>query len=606
MTDQPRLPRRPRIRGRIRPAVRGLLKNPTTPWNIFLRSALICALAGAVLFGLSLRRIDRLPLDFTPPVFDGNRAHQIMTRLSKDFPNRVTWSDSRRRATKWLKEGFAALGYQPRGMLFPEVIAGKQYNDLENVWAEKRGKRFPDEIIVVAAHYDITDTTVEGAMDDATGIGVIMELARVFANEQPDRTILFLATDSEEFGAFWGARQFAQRFDRVEKIVAVANFDFVAPEKQVSILTLCDGLKQGYTPLWLRELALDSIRSLGEVEAEDFANFMEFVERAILIPPADHGAFLAAGIPSFNWVGQTDNFARQMAHYHHTPHDVAEAILPESMASYGRAAERLVRSIDSLPRIPADFRDGEYWKISPQLYIDGWVAKLLHVLAFIPFLAYSLFRLRTTFQANPPAEIRRALANEAKDVGILLGSLLVGYVVMLLLPALRIIESYETFPATQKSLILYNPSVAALLIVGACVAFTYFVFRRVFREKDDELAYLDLRHAFHGGLLTAVIAAAMLKNTFQAVLLLLPPAYLWMALRIRRRPEDRILNTLLLLGGVLSFVLMVIVMSTIFHIGVVYWYLFLSAAYGLISAYAVVLFLVAVTILVRLFRAFVL
>src|SRR5262249_12485437 len=128
----------------------------------------------------------------------------------------------------------------------------------------------------------------------------------------------------------------------------------------------------------------------------------------------------------------------------------------------------------------------------------------------------------------------------------------------------------------------------------------------VFRERDDEQSYLELRHAFHGVLLTAVIVAAFMKNSYQATLLLLPPAYLWMALRAGRRPEDRILNTLLLLGGSLSFVIMAAVMSTIFHVGVVYWYLFLSAAYGLISAYAVVLFFLAITIMIRLFRAFVL
>lgn len=155
-----------------------------------------------------------------------------MTSLSKKFPHRVTWTEPRQKAALWLKDEFRALGYEPHGMNFSETIAGTTHQNLENIWAEKRGTRFPNEIIVVAAHYDITDTTVEGAADDASGVGVVLELARLYKNIQPQRTILFLLTDSEEFGAFWGARAFARQFDRVSQIVGVANFDFIAPRSR--------------------------------------------------------------------------------------------------------------------------------------------------------------------------------------------------------------------------------------------------------------------------------------------------------------------------------------------------------------------------------------
>src|SRR5262249_12711898 len=160
--------------------------------------------------------------------------------------NRVTWGQPRHEAANWLRSEFQKLGYSAQGQMFSEVIAGRQYTDLENIYAQKIGTTHPDQIIAVVAHYDITDTTVEGAMDDASGVGVVLELARVFAKEKTDRTILFLLTDSEEFGAFWGARNFVRNWPDADKIVAIANFDFLAPEKQTRILTLCDGLQQGY------------------------------------------------------------------------------------------------------------------------------------------------------------------------------------------------------------------------------------------------------------------------------------------------------------------------------------------------------------------------
>src|SRR4051812_39351305 len=114
---------------------------------------MICALTGAALFGVTLDKIERYPLSSAPLKFDGTRAHTYMSELAKGFPGRVTYAEPRRKAAVWLKEQLRGLGYEPKGMSFSETIAGKQYTDLENVYAEKRGTTKPDEIIVVTGHY---------------------------------------------------------------------------------------------------------------------------------------------------------------------------------------------------------------------------------------------------------------------------------------------------------------------------------------------------------------------------------------------------------------------------------------------------------------------
>jgi hypothetical protein len=577
-----------------------------TSWQIFIRSSLLCGMFVVVIFGLTFKRIEPIPLSSAPLKFTATQAYDYMRHLSKNFPNRVTWGAPRKKAGDWLKSELRKMGYSPKSLNFSEVIAGKQYTDMENIYVEKRGTTHPNEIIVAMAHYDVVDTTSEGAMDDASGVGVVLELARLFAREPSDRTLLFLFTDSEEYGAFWGATAFAQSYEQSNQIVAAANFDFIAPEQQTKILTLCDGLKSGYTPLWLREIALNSIRSLGTVEAMDLDGFEEFIERAMQIPPADHGAFLAAGIPAFNWVGQTDHFAYVMAHYHHTRFDVAEAISEDAFESFGKAAERAIRTIDGLPRIPIDYKDSSYWKVSPNYYIPGWAVIILHLLAFIPFLAYSISKFSGVFRSTSKTRVLEVLQNEAKIMSILLGSLLTGYAMILLLPALRVITLYENFPATQKSLILYSPNFLAILLVIVGILIVYWIFHRIFIKPNDSEGYVEIRHALHAALLTFIIFLAFLKNSYLAVLLLLPPAYFWTAIRARRRTEHRIINGLLLLGGAITFLAVSLVLTTIFHVGVVYWYIFLAAAYGLISAYSVVLFFMALTVMIRLFRSFVL
>jgi hypothetical protein len=295
-----------------------------------------------------------------------------------------------------------------------------------------------------------------------------------------------------------------------------------------------------------------------------------------------------------------------MTHYHHTKHDVAEAIEVESFEAPGRAAERLVHSLNELPRIPANFRDSSYWKVTRNFYIEGWAVTLLHVLAFIPFLVYCLVKFRAALQQRSSVRTLLVVKNEAKHMLALLASFLLGYVVILLLPELKVITQYEAFPATQKSLLLYTPNFLAILLVVGAVALVYWLFKRLFSDPEDSFGYAEVRQAFHACMLALIIFLALIKNSYLGTLLLLPPAYLWMAIRTRGKAEDRVLNTLLLLGGAITFVTVAVVMGTIFHVGIVYWYLFLSAAYGLISAYSVVLFFMALTVMIRLFRAFVL
>jgi len=71
---------------------------------------------------------------------------------------------------------------------------GKQIN---NIIAEKKGERFPDEIIVVGGHYD-TVMDSPGADDNATAIAALIELIRLLKDFRNQRTIRFVAFTLEE------------------------------------------------------------------------------------------------------------------------------------------------------------------------------------------------------------------------------------------------------------------------------------------------------------------------------------------------------------------------------------------------------------------------
>ncbi|MEW2352324.1 M20/M25/M40 family metallo-hydrolase [Spirillospora sp. NPDC029432] len=89
---------------------------------------------------------------------------------------------------------------------------------ITNPMATLRGSVAPDRIYVVSGHYDsrvsdVMNATADspGADDDASGVAVAMELARVMATRRPEATIVFAAVAGEEQGLY-GARHMARRY----------------------------------------------------------------------------------------------------------------------------------------------------------------------------------------------------------------------------------------------------------------------------------------------------------------------------------------------------------------------------------------------------------
>ena len=97
-------------------------------------------------------------------------------------------------------------------------VAGSILNpngvDITNVVATLRGSLTPNRIYVISGHIDsrrsiVTDSVGDapGADDDASGVAVIMEAARVMATHAPESTIVFTAVDGEEQGLFGSDNQ---------------------------------------------------------------------------------------------------------------------------------------------------------------------------------------------------------------------------------------------------------------------------------------------------------------------------------------------------------------------------------------------------------------
>jgi Zn-dependent M28 family amino/carboxypeptidase len=146
--------------------------------------------------------------------------------LAGEIGARGTFDPPRlRQAADFIASEFSRAGHSVRRL--PFIAGGAR---VENLEVEVRGASAPDEIVVIGAHYDTVPTT-PGADDNASGVAVLLSLARAFASgEALARTVRFVAFANEEPAYFqtelMGSRVYAKACRaRGDRIVAMISLD---------------------------------------------------------------------------------------------------------------------------------------------------------------------------------------------------------------------------------------------------------------------------------------------------------------------------------------------------------------------------------------------
>ena len=95
-----------------------------------------------------------------------------------------------------------------------------------NVIAVRRGEEFPQDAIVVVAHYDTRPDT-PGADDNTAGVVALLELARILPTHGWKRTVILAATDMEELLCV-GARALVPELTQSYRILGAINLETMA------------------------------------------------------------------------------------------------------------------------------------------------------------------------------------------------------------------------------------------------------------------------------------------------------------------------------------------------------------------------------------------
>jgi Zn-dependent M28 family amino/carboxypeptidase len=237
-----------------------------------------------------------------------------------------------------------------------------------NVIARAEGTSFREEALIFSAHHDHLgtgepvngDRIYNGAVDNATGCALLIEMARAWASMEPKplRTAYFAAVTAEESGLL-GAKYLAQHLPiPAGKVMANLNFDSFSHHGRVrdTVLTGADR-----TTLWpIVEAAADrhELRIKLDPRPEAGSYYR-----------SDHFAFAQVGIPSFSvnmgneLIGRSPEYlaARSKEYgsrYHQPSDEYSDDWDFSGMEQFGRFGFALGLDIANAPKL-ATWREGD-------------------------------------------------------------------------------------------------------------------------------------------------------------------------------------------------------------------------------------------------------
>lgn len=203
---------------------------------------------------------------------------------------------------------------------------GQTHANIEsrNVMARIPGTEHPNQTVLFGAHWDAygratpvgDDDIYNGAVDNATGVAAILELARLFREGgAPARSVVFAAWTAEEAGLLGAEYYAANPVWPLETTVANINIDSLLPGTEVSPEIVVIGAGKSQTDAWLERRAAERGRRLIPDPAPQAGGFYR----------SDHFPLARRGVPAlFGIAGFTGHNAQSrdyVANRYHKPSD---------------------------------------------------------------------------------------------------------------------------------------------------------------------------------------------------------------------------------------------------------------------------------------------
>ena len=287
-----------------------------------------------------------------------DKQHTMLYTAPVDFSGKVSALPalSIAREDVGLIERLLARGERPRARLDVRNKLGPAFEST-NVVGEITGRERADEIIVVGAHLDSNDLG-PGALDNAAGVGAVMEAARAIKalGLAPRRTIRFVLFMGEEEGMIGSSAYVRRHRDEMDRTVAALIMDIGA------------GRPLGWYSMGRTDLD-DQIKEL----MKPLAGFgVSMIDHAAFAA-TDNAPFMAEGVPDLIMLQDESAYFP----VHHTIADTADkvdhrdfataaATLAATAFSIADRKERFGRRLtaEEVRKIAAETRVDQQWRAS--------------------------------------------------------------------------------------------------------------------------------------------------------------------------------------------------------------------------------------------------
>jgi aminopeptidase N len=286
------------------------------------------------------RLATREPLITLPSGFSSERMMETVRFLSSDeLKGREIGTPEIDKAADYLAEKFKQAGLiagGDHGSFYQRWEGPRDKTGMKNIIAVIPGKKpaFARESVVIGAHYDHLGLgrsigrsedrgkVHPGADDNASGVAVLLELARVLKESLiPDRNIVFIAFTGEEEGKL-GSKYYVTREKRfpVSQCMAMVNLDTVGRLGRKKLLILGGGSAAEWEHIF---------RGAGFVTGVDIETVAEELDSS------DQKSFQEAGVPAVQlFTGPNLDY--------HRPGDTADKIDPAGLVKVASVTKEVV------------------------------------------------------------------------------------------------------------------------------------------------------------------------------------------------------------------------------------------------------------------------
>jgi Peptidase family M28 len=296
-----------------------------------------------------------------PDAFDGSLAFSELNAMARQFPDRRPGSAGDRalaaRVAATLRGlgGTAGGGFQVRTREFgAQTIDGER--TLQTVIAQRPGATGEAPIVIVAHR----DAAGAGARAELSATAALLELARVFASRETQRTIVLVSTSGGS-GGDAGVADFAARDPGPYDAAIVLGDVAGTRSRKPFVVPFSDAL--GSAPAQLQRTLADAITQETGSDPGSPSGFGQLAHAALPLAVGEQGPLLAAGVPA------------ALVQASGEPGPRADAPVSEArIEAFGRAVLSAVDALDAGPEISPATESG----LSIQRKtIPAWALRLL-------------------------------------------------------------------------------------------------------------------------------------------------------------------------------------------------------------------------------------